>query len=53
MIILTPAYPCKNSTPSVNEYSLKVLVDEFKRGYKIIQEIKNGKPVYKKFINIL
>lgn len=53
MILLTPAYPCQNSTPSVNEYSLKVLVDEFKRGYKIIQEIKNGKPVYKKFINIL
>lgn len=41
-MVLTPAYPSQNSTSIVNEYSLKVIVEEFERGYKIIQEIKNG-----------
>lgn len=46
MILLTPAYPGQNSTPSVNSYSLKVIIDEFKRGYEVIKEIEKGEAVF-------
>lgn len=42
MAVLTPTYPSFNSTPNVNEYSLKVIIDEFERGYKIVDEIEKG-----------
>lgn len=46
IVILTPAYPSQNVGSIVNEYSLKVIVEEFERGYKIVQEMKNGISVY-------
>lgn len=45
-MILSPAYPSQNVGSIVNESSLKIIIEEFERGYRIIQEIKNGISVY-------
>lgn len=50
MILLTPAYPGQNSTSSVNAYSIKTISEEFKRGNKIMKEIKNGSSSWDKLI---
>jgi len=39
MPIITPAYPCMNSSYNVSECTLQVMTDEFKRGNSICEEI--------------
>jgi len=43
--ILTPAYPCMNSTYNVSESTKKILLAEFQRGYNVMQDIdRKAKP---------
>lgn len=46
MILLNPVYPSMNSTPNINEYSLKIMKSELERGYSIVEQIEEGKLVY-------
>lgn len=40
MPIITPAYPCMNSSYNVSESTLRVMTDEFKRGREICDAIE-------------
>ena len=42
MPIITPAYPCMNSSYNVSECTLQVMTDEFKRGHDVCEEILHG-----------
>jgi poly(A) polymerase len=39
MPIITPAYPCMNSSYNVSESTLQVMTDEFKRGHEMCEDI--------------
>ncbi|GMH10794.1 hypothetical protein Nepgr_012635 [Nepenthes gracilis] len=43
MPIITPAYPCMNSSYNVSISTLRVIVEQFERGNKICQEIELNK----------
>lgn len=42
MPIITPAYPCMNSSYNVSESTLRVMKDEFERGKEICEVIERG-----------
>ena len=39
MPIITPAYPCMNSSYNVSDCTLQAMMDEFKRGFSVCEEI--------------
>jgi len=42
MPVITPAFPCMNSTHNVSESSKKVILEEMELGLKIVEEIRRG-----------
>merc|ERR1712110_374031 len=42
MPVITPAFPAMNSTHNVTETAKRILLAEFRRGYKIVQQIESG-----------
>ncbi|SMR58968.1 unnamed protein product [Zymoseptoria tritici ST99CH_1E4] len=47
MPVITPAYPCMNSTMSIMPSTKAVLLTELKRGHDIMEEIYGGKKQWK------
>eukprot|EP00931_Biecheleriopsis_adriatica_P055391 TRINITY_DN32741_c0_g1_i1.p1 TRINITY_DN32741_c0_g1~~TRINITY_DN32741_c0_g1_i1.p1 ORF type:complete len:686 (-),score=149.02 TRINITY_DN32741_c0_g1_i1:41-1867(-) len=43
MPIITPAFPCMNSTFNVSETTKRVLLEEISRGYKVVEHVEKGK----------
>ncbi|XP_033829608.1 poly(A) polymerase type 3-like [Periophthalmus magnuspinnatus] len=48
MPIITPSYPHQNSAFNVSSSSLKIIVEELKRGHTIMEEMSDSKPTWKK-----
>lgn len=46
MPIITPAEPCVNSTYNVSRSTKRVLLEEFRRGHRVCQEIAQGKSTW-------
>lgn len=47
MPIITPAYPCMNSTHTITNSTKKVILSEFARGHQIMDDIYAGKKSWK------
>lgn len=47
MPVITPAYPCMNSTVSIMPSTKAVLLTELKRGHQIMEDIYSGKKEWK------
>ncbi|RYG64477.1 hypothetical protein EON64_13915 [archaeon] len=47
MPIITPAYPAMNSAHNVSLHTLHVMVDEFRRGYSVVEKIFRQKTLVK------
>lgn len=47
MPVITPAYPCMNSTVSIMPSTKAVLLTELKRGHQIMEDIYSGKKDWK------
>lgn len=47
MPIITPAYPCMNSSYNVSNSTLRIIVEEFKRGNKICKAMEEGNGSWK------
>uniref|UniRef100_A0A7S1AF78 polynucleotide adenylyltransferase n=1 Tax=Noctiluca scintillans TaxID=2966 RepID=A0A7S1AF78_NOCSC len=43
MPIITPAFPSMNSTHNVTETTKRILMEEFRRGYKIVGQVEEAK----------
>lgn len=50
MPIITPAFPGINSSFNINEYSRTIILNEFRRGYKITGDIINKTKEWKDLI---
>jgi len=46
MPIITPAFPSMNSTHNVNETTKRIILEEFGRAYKVVEEIEKGKAAW-------
>jgi len=53
MPVITPAFPSMNSTYNVTETTKRILLDEFRKGYQMVdhveRQISNWSEVYRKF----
>ncbi|KAF5940316.1 hypothetical protein HYC85_021483 [Camellia sinensis] len=49
MPIITPAYPCMNSSYNVSTSTLRVMMDEFQRGNEICENLLNDALTYTSF----
>ncbi|CAE8581994.1 unnamed protein product, partial [Polarella glacialis] len=43
MPIITPAFPSMNSTHNVSETTKRLLLEEFSRAYKVVEQVEKGK----------
>lgn len=43
MPIITPAFPCMNSTYNVTESTKRIILDEFKKAYDVVDQVEKGK----------
>ncbi|CAE7323164.1 Poly(A) polymerase [Symbiodinium microadriaticum] len=43
MPVITPAFPSMNSTHNVTETTKRILLDEFKRGFELVQNVEGNK----------
>mmetsp|Transcript_34034 Transcript_34034/g.63535 ORF Transcript_34034/g.63535 Transcript_34034/m.63535 type:complete len:535 (+) Transcript_34034:58-1662(+) len=43
MPVITPAFPSMNSTHNVTETTKRILLDEFKRGFELVQNVEGSK----------
>ncbi|CAJ1436873.1 unnamed protein product [Effrenium voratum] len=43
MPIITPAFPCMNSTHNVSETTKRILLTEISRAYKVVEQVERGK----------
>ncbi|CAK8994892.1 unnamed protein product [Durusdinium trenchii] len=43
MPVITPAFPSMNSTHNVTETTKRILLDEFKRGFEMVQNVEGNK----------
>ncbi|CAJ1362174.1 unnamed protein product [Effrenium voratum] len=43
MPVITPAFPSMNSTHNVTESTKRILLDEFKRGFEVVQNVEGNK----------
>jgi poly(A) polymerase len=43
MPVITPAFPAMNSTHNVTETTKRILLDEFRRGYEVMEKVEAGK----------
>ncbi|XP_010916255.1 nuclear poly(A) polymerase 1 isoform X2 [Elaeis guineensis] len=48
MPIITPAYPCMNSSYNVSSSTLRVMTEEFQRGHEICEEMEANKADWNK-----
>ncbi|KAG1334839.1 nuclear poly(A) polymerase 1 [Cocos nucifera] len=48
MPIITPAYPCMNSSYNVSSSTLRVMTEEFQRGQEICEEMESNKADWNK-----
>eukprot|EP00927_Polykrikos_kofoidii_P084949 TRINITY_DN9106_c0_g1_i1.p1 TRINITY_DN9106_c0_g1~~TRINITY_DN9106_c0_g1_i1.p1 ORF type:complete len:676 (-),score=125.23 TRINITY_DN9106_c0_g1_i1:95-2122(-) len=47
MPIITPAFPSMNSTHNVSETTKRIIVEEFERGFKMVDQVQQGKSDWK------
>jgi len=63
MPVITPAFPSMNSTHNVTESTKRILLEEFKRGFEVVQNVEGNKadwcdvyapfPFFQEFKNFL